>query len=448
MGFDVSFMQLIMRTIVMKSILSYLKNTRHVQYILLTFFAFILVTSALKYNELTRQKAKISEYQIGSLNLAISEQEVKLNILSKYLRKAYDDFINPESFIDFMCKNIFDGYHYGIEEIAILDGDNFLYVNHNGRGTKEAVLPLPEMIPINDYFISLGTYKSRTTDKISMFLYIPIGVDKGLLAEFDIESMFPYMDINSDYIYITNRNNNFIYHPNKKYIGTEAPSILKHSKYETWIKYNFEGEEKRAKYNNSNPFGWNVFYSYWEDSIYYDIEVNIIILIVLLFVSLFVLLELKSSFHIESMTGLKTKASFNERRIKNKKVNAFCFIDIDHFKSINDRYGHTVGDNSIKMFAKLLKDNIREHDIAYRWGGEEFLLILRSADGKKLDTEMILNRIREKTESMNIDEIPNFTISIGFCNYNSGLSMQKHILRADKALYKAKRTGRNKVVEY
>lgn len=111
-------------------------------------------------------------------------------------------------------------------------------------------------------------------------------------------------------------------------------------------------------------------------------------------------------------------------------------IDIDKFKSINDKYGHNVGDEVLKHVAKLLQNSIRSSDIVARWGGEEFCIILKSPA-----TTDILERIRK-----NIDETPcgdiHVTISVGSStdkDFNSAL------VKADKALYKAKETGRNRV---
>jgi len=119
-------------------------------------------------------------------------------------------------------------------------------------------------------------------------------------------------------------------------------------------------------------------------------------------------------------------------------------FDIDHFKNINDNYGHYVGDCVLQAFSQLIVDNIRVIDKFGRWGGEEFILLLDGAD------EHIAMEIGEKLNTlvaeMNFDMFCSVTVSVGVTSYHKGETKEKCIDRADKALYAAKNLGRNRVV--
>lgn len=122
-------------------------------------------------------------------------------------------------------------------------------------------------------------------------------------------------------------------------------------------------------------------------------------------------------------------------------------IDIDHFKKLNDVHGHAVGDEALKLLADLLEDMFRGSDVACRFGGEEFVVLLPGAD---LATAVKrAEELRERCQSMTLfsDGKPlNFTLSVGVAALEEGMSQPDELLkRADEALYKAKNQGRNRV---
>jgi diguanylate cyclase len=125
-------------------------------------------------------------------------------------------------------------------------------------------------------------------------------------------------------------------------------------------------------------------------------------------------------------------------------------IDVDHFKKFNDNFGHGVGDQVLRLMAKVLAENIREGDLPARYGGEELIAVLPKAD--LAACEMIAERIRASIAECSItrrssDEVlPRITISIGVAQFQPGESMADLIERCDRALYLAKKTGRNRVV--
>lgn len=117
--------------------------------------------------------------------------------------------------------------------------------------------------------------------------------------------------------------------------------------------------------------------------------------------------------------------------------------DVDHFKQVNDTWGHAVGDDVLREVARLLQENVRSSDRVVRWGGEEFLLILPSCPlGAAMGQA---DRLRELIGHAERLEIGPITLSIGVAQLQIGESLASLIDRADKALYRAKNTGRNRV---
>jgi diguanylate cyclase (GGDEF)-like protein len=123
---------------------------------------------------------------------------------------------------------------------------------------------------------------------------------------------------------------------------------------------------------------------------------------------------------------------------------SLILCDIDHFKRINDKFGHDIGDQALKAFAKKVTDNIRDIDVFARWGGEEFILLMpnSSVDSANIVAEK-LRKIIEKTD---IENIGHFTASFGVAEFRASDTIESFIRRADDALYKAKEGGRNMVV--
>ncbi|WP_022957992.1 GGDEF domain-containing response regulator [Spongiibacter tropicus] len=142
-------------------------------------------------------------------------------------------------------------------------------------------------------------------------------------------------------------------------------------------------------------------------------------------------------------------ASIAEAQRKQSPL-SIMVLDIDHFKQVNDNYGHAVGDTALKHMVNILNNNLREYDQVGRYGGEEFIVILPSTD--KDSAWGVAERIRSSLQyhPAHIDserDIP-MTVSIGLAQLNHYGQDSRHSLfeRADKALYEAKQAGRNRVV--
>ncbi len=166
---------------------------------------------------------------------------------------------------------------------------------------------------------------------------------------------------------------------------------------------------------------------------------------------------------LDALTGFYNRRQLDDRinqevaSAKRKKTD-LCVImtDIDFFKKVNDTYGHAAGDTVLKSVAKIMRSGLREYDIAARYGGEEFVILLPSTNLQ--EALIVAERLRASVEKevINIEKVNtknstkqiSVTISLGVCNYISGDNSQNLLMKADKALYQAKESGRNRVVEF
>lgn len=162
-------------------------------------------------------------------------------------------------------------------------------------------------------------------------------------------------------------------------------------------------------------------------------------------------IELEILASTDKLTGIynRTKLDdlFNNEidRCQRYKNNFGCAIlDIDHFKQVNDTYGHLVGDQVIKDISNLINNNIRKSDIFGRWGGEEFVLILPQIDSHNMF--IYLEKLRVLISNYSFKQVGTKTISIGATLYQVNDTVDSITKRADDALYQAKEQGRNNVV--
>ena len=160
----------------------------------------------------------------------------------------------------------------------------------------------------------------------------------------------------------------------------------------------------------------------------------------------------------DGMTGLYNRRFLEEfieqvmhQAVRENETYSLLMLDVDFFKTVNDTYGHDVGDKVIVEIGKVLKENIREADLAIRYGGEEFIVMLHNAT--KEGTLKVAQQIHSAFGALKFDvgngETMNKTISIGIARFPTDANtIWKCIKYADTALYVAKTTGRNKIVEY
>lgn len=152
----------------------------------------------------------------------------------------------------------------------------------------------------------------------------------------------------------------------------------------------------------------------------------------------------------DALTGLYNRGHGEQlldeavRRSTSDHPISLIVCDIDHFKSVNDRFGHPAGDRVLKNVGRILRQSIRSSDEAIRWGGEEFLILL---DGCPMQTATLLaERIRTRVLDYLDDEVGTVTVSLGLAMHMHGESGAQTFERADAALFDAKRSGRNRAV--
>jgi diguanylate cyclase (GGDEF)-like protein len=120
-------------------------------------------------------------------------------------------------------------------------------------------------------------------------------------------------------------------------------------------------------------------------------------------------------------------------------------LDIDHFKEYNDSYGHLEGDKILVRIGQIINSCLRKMDTAYRYGGEEFTIILPGTHGEEARTVAERLRTAVAAEDFNNGENNGLTISIGVTQYRQEEKISSFVQRADQAMYQSKQAGRNKV---
>jgi diguanylate cyclase (GGDEF)-like protein len=118
-------------------------------------------------------------------------------------------------------------------------------------------------------------------------------------------------------------------------------------------------------------------------------------------------------------------------------------IDIDHFKHVNDGFGHLIGDEVLLLLSRLMRTSFRFHDHLYRFGGEEFVVLMRCNSDE--DAASAMERLRANVERYVFPQVGHITISVGFTKLRAGDSPNDAFARADRAVYYAKQNGRNQV---
>lgn len=153
----------------------------------------------------------------------------------------------------------------------------------------------------------------------------------------------------------------------------------------------------------------------------------------------------------DNLTGIYNRHKFEEiikiemeRSYRFDSPLSLIMVDIDHFKRVNDTYGHDEGDNVIKNIVDIISENIRHLDIFVRWGGEEFIVLCPQTESN--GAAVLAEKLRGTVESKKIDVIGNITCSFGVTSYIKDEGKSAFIKRLDGALYRAKDEGRNRVI--
>lgn len=164
--------------------------------------------------------------------------------------------------------------------------------------------------------------------------------------------------------------------------------------------------------------------------------------------------RLKKISSTDDMTGLLNRKQFltevTDRLAVNelgKSAGAFLFLDADHFKTLNDTYGHALGDRIIAFLGERIRSSVRSEDLAGRLGGEEFGVFLSNVDSQR--AKIIANRLRLKVQAAGLElgiEGLRLSVSVGIALHRPGITLPQLMSEADQCLYAAKDAGRNTVI--
>ena len=128
------------------------------------------------------------------------------------------------------------------------------------------------------------------------------------------------------------------------------------------------------------------------------------------------------------------------------QFSSIAILDIDKFKAVNDKYGHAIGDETLVLFAQTIRSVLRQEDLFFRYGGEEFVILVKVVDLEQAYN--VLERCRIAVEARKFPQVGNVTVSIGFADLTSNSHPSRDLSKADKALYYIKKNGRNQVKSY
>lgn len=247
-------------------------------------------------------------------------------------------------------------------------------------------------------------------------------------------------------------------------LGPLVPQILQ-EKRGSW-QYEAGGDNHILHVNYLPELKWYLFVEQNESvalanvrqSLYLNLAISLIVTLAVTFLIQLALMRyqgrLEQMATTDNLTGLLNRNAYGiliarlllEYRREPRPFSTLM-VDIDRFKAINDRLGHAVGDRVLAGVATLLQDGLRESDLAIRWGGEEFLLVLKGCD---LDeAQRIADKLRQAVMANPImaDGMPvAVTVSIGVSEFDGSETADRLVDRADTALYRAKEAGRNRVM--
>ncbi len=150
----------------------------------------------------------------------------------------------------------------------------------------------------------------------------------------------------------------------------------------------------------------------------------------------------------DPLTGLLNRRSLEAELVSMRDRHAefaVAFIDLDHFKALNDTHGHETGDRALRSFARLLRRTVRDDDLVCRYGGEEFVVVF--PDDTVAEAEPVVARVVSTlSEAVRGGDVPAFTISVGMSDSQSAVGHVEAIRQADEAMFRAKQAGRDRIM--
>ena len=471
----------------------------------LFFLAYLLISAVLFFYFDMDKKNRISVYLNQQIEKLSSEFKATKNAYEKLSNFVYDQLSNDKDFLAVLSSNQKDQiYNYLLPYYKILKRYNIHYLTiQKPDGTVVINMHKPykkEKKTKQDLFST-----EKSSGKIVMEFTKPIYIKGKLLVFF--KTAISYNTLKKElqrlfrgkYEYILNNSlitknvfnyGNYLFiqsdlHPKFYYEENSAKeraskerelihkinlSIKEKVKQRLGQGKNFavltevDGKYYIVTFLAINSSGYNIGYliSYKQDDMAAAFDMlflqNIIfsnILIIILLAFIYYFFQTKFKFEemavIDKLTKLYNRHKFYEiaeqEMVRSKRHNrpfSLVLFDIDHFKQINDTYGHDVGDYVLATMAKIIKDKIRKYDYIFRWGGEEFIILAPETELK--NAHKLAEKIRKLVEEHSFDKVGKVTISLGAAQFypDSDKDIDQVIKRADTALYQSKREGRNR----
>ena len=261
--------------------------------------------------------------------------------------------------------------------------------------------------------------------------------------EFASKSFFELMEV-KDTVEFSEK-----YHDILTIFAPQEEHISATTKEEFLLKYNNTPKDKRVVSITKGTNQKTLYASI--DSI--DMDEDRLYVISLIDITILQQEKIKAQYNAshDFLTGIYNREKFSEvfdieflRSQRYQRPLSIAMLDIDHFKEVNDTYGHLIGDEILKELASYCLLNIRKTDTIARWGGEEFILIMSETDIEK--SKEVCETLRKGVSSINFANLYHITISIGVTQMREDDTKNGFLKRVDEALYKAKNEGRDKVV--
>lgn len=236
---------------------------------------------------------------------------------------------------------------------------------------------------------------------------------------------------------------------------SEFPALEKAVRLQQPVLSQIEGEPNHYAYPMFGRSGIN-FLLYVSDTLLDETRVRQIEILWTVWQQLYLLVERNE---LDALTGLLNRVAFDNRlqeifsqgshahrRKDDEDSRVLALVDIDHFKQVNDQFGHLLGDEVLVQLSRLMSSSFRGNDLVFRFGGEEFVVILRNCTLE--NAHKILDRFRNKASEYVYPQIGHKTVSIGMTRIDSNELPTTILDRADKALYFGKKNGRNQCNSY
>jgi diguanylate cyclase (GGDEF)-like protein len=435
------------------------------------------------YNNVKMNLEYVTEDTITDLKLYLNDFGSSLATMSQFslIKEVQQDITKMDEVIDILHN--FISYHPTVSYIYIgLEDGSFLYPTQSNMPVPADFDPTErnwyQQAKVKGTIIWTDIYYS-VSEEAMITAAVPIYNNNNLIgvlaADFTLNNLAHRLGkqyVHQDqYLMVLDTNNNIIYHPQNHLIGHQVNGL---SGQDGIIEFDLaliDQDQKGnafAYYSMENELGIKVI-TYVLKSVLLSENVSILTrtgivltatlsLLSISFIFFFsmnkkysvlkeVHLKLKKESNYDDLTGVYNRKYILEllNSSENNSDLTIMMLDIDHFKQINDKYGHQAGDEALRKVAQAIKGSLRSQDKVGRYGGEEFIILLPNTDIDK--TYVIAERIRSNVEYIQYtNKDLKTTISIGVAmwqqNYNN---MDDLIKEADRQLYRAKFSGRNQV---